>query len=333
MFAVLLMVLAGSSVALGETWPQPHMEGAGAVRFPVDLRNSYAKVVQEVKKFEDRQAHMHARVVSDAELQDMLSGIDLDAQNGNFTAARADIGALQTALDNWNLELSGGTRIGGEETGTVFLPILIYHYTPPNFDEQLTYLEQHGYTVVDLDQAVAGLRGGPLPAKPVVITFDDGFANQMQAFELLQKHNMKATFYILNGGEESKWCIGAGRQYGLPVQPPGGCGDAYLSWDQVRMLDRAGMTIGGHTLDHENLAGLPPEQQRRQIVDSKVQIEQELGHPIYHFAYPYGAYNDTTIELVKEAGYNSAVSTLPGDYQSPSFQYTLRRVRDALQLP
>jgi peptidoglycan/xylan/chitin deacetylase (PgdA/CDA1 family) len=322
------MVVAGS-------WPQPQISLADTVVLPTDLRTSYAGVVHKVRVFEDRQVRMHSQIVAHTQLADMLSEVQLDSANADFPAAKHDVEVLSQAIDNWNLELSGGTVLAAEdEVGNFFLPILLYHYTPTNFDEQLTYLEQHGYTVIDMSEAVAGLHGGPLPPKPVVITFDDGFADQMNAFEILRRHNMKATFYIINGGEASRWCIGAGRRYGDPLQPPGGCGDAYLSWDQVRELDRSGLiTIGGHTLDHENLAGLSEDEQRQEIFDSKAGIEQQLGHPIHDFAYPYGAYDYTSVELVREAGYDTAVSTLPGQFQALDFQYTLRRERDALALP
>jgi peptidoglycan/xylan/chitin deacetylase (PgdA/CDA1 family) len=337
-FAGLLLVLSGSGVVMALSIPQAQTDTLyGAVRFPADLRLSYAKLVQNVRLFEDRQAKSHSQLVSDQTLQNRLSQVELDAASGHFDAARADIKSLSSDLSNWNLELNGGTRlatISGDAAGSKFIPILLYHYTPPNFDEQLTYLEQHGYTVVDLDTAVAGLEGEPLPPKPAVITFDDGFENQMQAFDILKKHNMKATFYIINGGKGSLWCIGAGRRYGDPLQPKNGCGDAYLNWSQVRALDESGLiTIGGHTLDHSNLATLDEAEQRSEIFDSKAGIEAELGHPIKDFAYPYGSYNETTIRLVQAAGYSSAVTTLPGTYQEGGQAFMLRRVRDTLTLP
>jgi peptidoglycan/xylan/chitin deacetylase (PgdA/CDA1 family) len=58
-----------------------------------------------------------------------------------------------------------------------------------------------------------------------------------------------------------------------------------------------------------------------------------LGHPIRHFAYPYGAYNQTSIDLAREAGYLTAVTTLPGDYQPAGSDFVLRRARDTLSLP
>jgi peptidoglycan/xylan/chitin deacetylase (PgdA/CDA1 family) len=266
--------------------------------------------------------------------------VQLDAESGHFVAAKSDINALKQALVNWNFELSGGSgasaqpKVAAVPNSGFYLPILLYHYPPANFEQQLAHLEQAGYTAIDLDQALAGLHGAALPAKPVVLTFDDGFSAQMSAFEALKQHNMKATFYIIAGGEESRWCLGAGRRYGDPLQPPSGCGDAYMSWDQVRTVDQSGLiTIGGHTINHRNLAALSEADQRFEIETGKKELEAQLGHGIVHFAYPYGGYNATTIRIAQEAGYLTAVTTLPGEYQPQGSAFTLRRVRDAMLLP
>jgi peptidoglycan/xylan/chitin deacetylase (PgdA/CDA1 family) len=214
------------------------------------------------------------------------------------------------------------------------VPILIYHQPPADFEQQLLILKQRGYTTITLAQMVAAWSGASLPAKPVVITFDDGFANQMTAFDLLQKYQMKATFYIIDGGAASNWCIGAGRLYGLPSQPATGCGDAYLNWDQIRQLDQSGLiTIGSHTIDHPDLATETAAQQRTEIIDGKTQLEQQLGHSVADFAYPYGEYNSTTISIVRQAGFSTAVTTTPGTLQSPSNRYTLTRIRSTYNLP
>jgi peptidoglycan/xylan/chitin deacetylase (PgdA/CDA1 family) len=322
-------------------WPQPSVSLAGNMVFPHELRMEYSSVVRAVHDFEARQASQHAQVVSTHDLDLQLSRVQIDAASGHFTAAKADIRSLKQALANWNLELNGGTHVGAvaagsgvAAVGTMRLPILLYHYPPPNFEQQIEHLEQAGYTSIDLDQALAGLQGGPLPAKPVVITFDDGFAPQMQAFEILKRHNMKATYYIITSGEESRWCIGSGRRYGDPLQPAGGCGDAYLNWDQVRLLDKSGLiTIGGHTVNHRNLASLSEADQRFEIINGKQALEAQLGHGIRHFAYPYGAYNAESIQIAREAGYVTAVTTLPGEIQTDGSPFTLRRVRDAMVLP
>jgi peptidoglycan/xylan/chitin deacetylase (PgdA/CDA1 family) len=342
-FSPVALALVVSALLLVVAWPKPAVNVVTAASMPTDLRKDYGKVMQSVRALEKRQQDQHNQIVTETDLNGRLSVIQLDAASGHFQAAKSDIDALRKALDGWNFELSGNgygevaaqqqpAATPSRPAGT-YLPILLYHYPPPNFDQQLAHLQQAGYTTIDLDQALSGLRGGPLPAKPVVITFDDGFSAQMSAYNDLLRRNMKATFYIIDGGEASRWCLGAGRRYNDPLQPPSGCGDAYLTWDQVRTMDRSGLiTIAGHTINHRNLASLSAADQRFEIETGKQQLEAELGHSIRHFAYPYGTYNALSIQLVREAGYVTAVTTEAGAYQLPGSDLTLRRVRDAMTL-
>jgi peptidoglycan/xylan/chitin deacetylase (PgdA/CDA1 family) len=151
---------------------------------------------------------------------------------------------------------------------------------------------------------------------------------------LLERYHQKATFFIIDGGPESNWCIGAGRQYHLASQPPNGCGDAYLTWDQVRTIDQSGLvTIGAHTINHRNLPDLNESQQWYEIEQGKQILEDQLGHRVADFAYPYGGFNSTSLTLVQRAGFRSAVTTLPGMYQAQGGQYTLHRDRSAYNLP
>ena len=349
-FTGLMLVIAASIFAVMQNLPQPTGRGL-YTGYPTKLRADYASLQDAVAKLLDQQTRDDASLVSTASVQEQLSQIQLTAAAGNYVSAETQIKQLSSQVRGWQKQLQvglvaaattplptpapGNTAYSQAGNGDLFIPILIYHYPPADLAAQLDYLETHHYTVVGLDSVVAGLHNpASLPAKPVVLTFDDGFANQMSAFQLLKAHNMKATFYIINGGEASHWCIGAGRRYGDPSQPPSGCGDAYLTWDQVRELDASGLiTIGGHTLDHPQLTTLSTDEQRHEIVDSKAGIEAEIGHPIYDFAYPYGNYNATTVSLVAAAGYRSAVTTLPGDYQAPGSQYTLERIRTTIGLP
>jgi peptidoglycan/xylan/chitin deacetylase (PgdA/CDA1 family) len=341
-FAGVAVVLGSSSVVLALTLPQapsrtPVVDNGGA-----GIHAEYTALLSEVQALRVRQAKTEVQVADRDELDALVSRVQLDIDLGQFRQARAHLRSARTTLTGWERkvdELLRGQTLSVGPIGPVvpvgiFLPIVMYHYTPPDFEAQLTHLEQAGYTTITMDEVVSGLHGGTLPAKPVVLTFDDGFANQMDGFEILKRHNMKATFYIINGGADSKWCIGANRRYNDPAQPPEGCGDAYLSWDQIRTLDQSGLvTIGGHTLDHESLAGLTPEEQRHEVVDSKAEIEQQLGHSIRDFAYPSGSYSGTTIQIVREAGYATAVTTNWGRYQDPGAYFTLKRVREAYSLP
>lgn len=250
--------------------------------------------------------------------------------NDQIVVARAKLGDVmnerkrQASLNPAATATSGGAQ----------LPILMYHEPPANFEQQLQHLIAAGYTTITMDQAAAGLSSGSLPAKPAVITFDDGFSSQLNAFRLLQKYNQKATFYIITSGEASRWCVGSGRRYNDPVQPPGGCGDSYMNWDEVRTLDRSGLIeVAGHTVNHRNLASLSADEQRYEILGGKQQLEAQIGHTVRSLAYPYGAYNALSVQIAREAGYTNAVTTQPGTQQTAGGIMTLHRVRDAMLLP
>ncbi len=321
--------MSASSYRLGQPRPVvPHQS------IPLELSQAYSRVNGRISQLVNGRIKAGIVVVSDDELRAELAAVQIQTSLGQFALAKRQVDGLAAKVGQWQDELDRRTAQAPPPvppSGVIDIPILLYHYPPPDFERQLQILVERGYSVVDLDQVAAALAGqGSLPAKPAVITFDDGFADQMAAFGLLQKYQMKSTFYIMNGGEASAWCVGAGRRY----DQPGGCGDAYLNWDQVRALDKSGLiTIGGHTVDHLNLQGKSPEVQRFEIENSKQVIEQQLGHAIKHFAYPYGGYDGTTIELVRQVGYLTAVTTLPGTYQTGGQPFTLRRIRDTYALP
>jgi peptidoglycan/xylan/chitin deacetylase (PgdA/CDA1 family) len=245
----------------------------------------------------------------------------------------AEVAPLSTRSEELSLPSTSETKLQ-PPAGALNIPILMYHKTPADFEAQMMALKGRGYETVSMDTVALALKGGPLPAKPVVITFDDGFADQMQAYDILKRHGMRATYYIINAGERSQWCIGAGRRYGDPLQPAGGCGDAYMSWDQVRELDRSGIIeIAAHTIDHADLPMLTADEQRAELADSKAGLERELGHAVRHVAYPYGAFDATTIQLAHEVGFETAVTTIAGTWQTPGHEYELVRVRDPYALP
>lgn len=210
---------------------------------------------------------------------------------------------------------------------TLDIPILMYHKTPSDFEAQLQHLQARSYTPITMKVASRILRGiEPPPSKPVVITYDDGFSDQLIAYSLLKKYRMVATFYIMPGGELSGWCVGADR-HSLD------CGDSYLNWSEIKAIGDSGLIeIGSHTVDHAQLNALNSEIKRSQIISSKVQIEQQIRREVVSFAYPYGTFDAEAINIVREAGYTSAVSTIAGTAQSTDSLYGLRRIRNAFDL-
>lgn len=351
-FILVAIILLVSAMSLLLSPPQSRLtdsaESSSAIATH-DLAVRYQHLVYAISRLESSETSLNVRVVQDSVLEASLTRIRLDTATENIHLARSEAMRLNSQLIDWQAqafmlaqESSPANSISAainlpllRPTNRIFIPILIYHKTPTDFGQQLTTLKQRGYTTVSLEQVAASFAHQmTLPKKPIVLTFDDGFADQMRAFNLLQQYRMKATFYIIVGGSASNWCIGASRRYNDPAQPAGGCGDAYLSWDQIRQVDHSGLiTIGGHTLNHLNLTQYSITVQRHEIIDGKASIEQEIGHPIYDFAYPYGSFNANTIKLVQEAGYDTAVTTNPGTYQSPSTLYTMPRIRSTLDLP
>lgn len=98
----------------------------------------------------------------------------------------------------------------------------------------------------------------------------------------------------------------------LDVDIPPDLGKALiLSWDEVRAMRDAGISFGAHSLNHPNLTKLPVEQVKREIVQSKIEIEERLGQDITVFCYPNGAFNAKISELVKEAGFHYALTSIP----------------------
>ncbi len=219
---------------------------------------------------------------------------------------------------------SGSTN----QPGTFVLPIVMYHKPPANFAEQMEVLKNKGYTTVHMNDVASFIAGrAKLPPKAAVITFDDGFAVQKDVMGILQKNNQKATLYLIEGGGMSHYCIGLLRKNTA-------CGDAYLSVQDVKnMLSSNLIEIGDHTVDHPNMAALSQADQQFQIITNKAFLEQTFGVPITTFAYPYGNYNGTTVRLLKQDGFLTAVTTQPGVVQSFDEPLLLRRIRSTLELP
>jgi peptidoglycan/xylan/chitin deacetylase (PgdA/CDA1 family) len=130
----------------------------------------------------------------------------------------------------------------------------------------------------------------PPPASPagrdtiVSLTFDDGNADNFDAASVLDQHNLRATWYIPSG----------------LVGTPG-----YMSWDQLQALQAAGHEIGGHSLDHARLDGLPSAELQHQVCDDRRAL-QARGFEASSFAYPFGAYDPAATQAVQDCGYLSA---------------------------
>ncbi len=206
------------------------------------------------------------------------------------------------------------------------LPILMYNYVDaepppagayadgltvrtPDFREEMAYLAENGYRTVLLEDVAAALRGGQaLPAgRLVALTFDDGgLDNYTVAFPILRQHGFVATFFVISGK------VG---------------GEGIMTWEQLKEMRSAGMSIQSHTRSHPDLTGLSAEALRAQLAGSKTDIEGQLGGSVRVLCYPSGAYDEPVMEAARSAGYTLAVTTKPGKDLDPASALELPRVR------
>lgn len=208
------------------------------------------------------------------------------------------------------------------------VPILMYHYvseppedadryrldlsvTPEQFAAQLRWLRDNGYTAVSLDDVYRALRAGArLPERPVVLTFDDGYADAYQhAFRLLRQHAMTGTFFVV-----TEW---------LDQARPG-----YLTWDQAREMAAAGMSIQSHSRSHPDLSrGCDHDCLVYQVLGSVETIEAEIGVRPRFFCYPSGRYNREVMTVLEQVGIVAAVTTQGGTLHVSERPLELARVR------
>ncbi|MEQ8176567.1 MAG: polysaccharide deacetylase family protein [Syntrophomonadaceae bacterium] len=198
-----------------------------------------------------------------------------------------------------------------------YVPILMYHQLGdgPNslyvrdseFYEQMTYLKEHNFRVLNLSDAVRKMQNGEPMDKTIVITFDDGYETFFsKAYPLLRTYHFPATVFIITAQMEDGW---------------------YLSWEQSKILYAGWMEIGSHTKNHHWLAKQSRDVYTDEIFDSKKIIEEQLQVPCEVFCYPGGSYNNAVSETVKEAGYLTAVTTVQGKTSINSDIYQMPRIR------
>ena len=207
----------------------------------------------------------------------------------------------------------------------VHVPIMEYHYirvnpdphdrlgfnlsvTPSDFKAQMDWLQVNGYHAITLDDLRAYFQEQkPLPPRPIVLTFDDGYADfYTTAFPILEAHGFTAVSYVVPGFLDHP---------------------RYMTSAQVEELDRAGVEIGAHTMTHADLTKASPAQLVLEVEGSKNALEKLVGHPVLDFCYPSGKFNDTVIASLRQFGLQSATTELPGTDHTWDNRLTWKRVR------
>ena len=204
---------------------------------------------------------------------------------------------------------------------SVHVPVLTYHRVAPlsavgqldlkvdpaNFAAELAAIHAAGYHTIYQAQLFDALyKGAPLPPKAIIISVDDGYVDDVRTMlPDLERWHMVATFFVITGR----------------MTEPG-----FVSADQIRELDRAGMDVGDHTEHHLDLPELTSSEQRTEIAGSRQVLQRVLGHPVYYFAYPFGAFDAAVVQAVHAAGFTLAYSTAGGTTESTAAPLTMPRV-------
>lgn len=182
------------------------------------------------------------------------------------------------------------------------------------FRSQLDFLAEEGWATPTMGELVTTPE--KWTGRTAVMTFDDGYLDNLSACEELQKRNMRATLFMVSGS--------IGRTPAWPVD--GRPEERLLNAAELRAIQAAGMEIGSHAVNHIRLTEANDKQLRAELCDSKAVLEDALGNEISSFAYPYGAWDARCANAVREAGYRAACTTRTGWILRDSNSYQLRRL-------
>ena len=215
------------------------------------------------------------------------------------------------------------------------IPILMYHKVNPyfyrsglglrvpprDFEAQMKYLKEQGYNTISLDQLMDYRTANkPLPARPIIITFDDGYEDNFRfAYPILKKYGYTATIFLVYNqiGGYNAWDAQHSVAHRIKL----------LSLPQIRVMQKYGISFQSHTLTHRDLTSLNAKDAQSEINISKKTLEKALGMQVNFLAYPYGRRSPITDQMVRKAGYRGSVSTMMGKNSATTDPFILKRLR------
>lgn len=183
-----------------------------------------------------------------------------------------------------------------------------------HFRSHLDFLVAEGWTTVTVSELSA--TAGMCPQRTAVITFDDGYADNLSAWDELQKRGMRATWFIVTGS------IGQ-----APAWPDDGRpGGRLLTAAELCAMARSGMEIGSHTISHARLTETDSSRLFTELSVSKTTLQEMLGAEVGSFAYPYGDFDERCVDAVRRSGYRAACTTRTGWAFVDGDPFRLRRL-------
>jgi peptidoglycan/xylan/chitin deacetylase (PgdA/CDA1 family) len=215
------------------------------------------------------------------------------------------------------------TTVGADGIPERTLRVLMYHkvndvegnsVTVPvsQFEEQMAQLRELGYTPISLDRVIDHyVDGAPLPAGAVLITFDDGYRDNLaNAVPILERYGYPAVLFVPIGYLGGRRPLPHDEH--LAVR---GIVNPTLDWSELAELERAGVRVESHGIGHRPLADLEVDEAAREITLSKLRLEEALGRPVRAFAYVKGSeahYRLVHLSLLRQAGYDIAFTSISG---------------------
>jgi len=185
--------------------------------------------------------------------------------------------------------------------------------SPRSFKYHLSYLSLKGFRFITLDEYIKQTSHS---SKDVIITFDDGFADNLWfALEVLKKFKITPIIFLTVS------YIGIDKIFARYQNKEK---DRFLNWEEVIKMSKDGVEFGSHTLTHPFLTKITRQQAEKEIIDSKKIIEDKTGKEVKFFCYPYGNYNSEIIEIVEKSGYKAAVTNRKKNMKITKF--TLPRI-------
>ncbi len=215
------------------------------------------------------------------------------------------------ALPEARPQLANGTGKSSQHS----IPILMYHnvaarprgvshpglyLTPAQFRRHLQLLCWRGYRGVSIAEGLPFLRGEK-HGKVAILSFDDGYLDNLRnALPILLEFGFSASCYLVSSaiGSHNRWDSAL-----LGIEKP------LMNAAEIRDWLAAGMHVGSHSVSHPRLTRLSSAEKRRELFDSRAQLEDLLGIAIDHFCYPFGDHDAECRRLATECGYLSALTT------------------------
>ncbi|MHB1651169.1 MAG: polysaccharide deacetylase family protein [Desulfitobacteriaceae bacterium] len=201
------------------------------------------------------------------------------------------------------------------------IPVLMYHAIesiPGNslgvpveqFAAEMEYLNSQNYETLTLAEFYTALKAPSnkvvLPAKPILLTFDDGYAdNYRSAWPILKRHGFIATFFVITDS----------------------VGPGMMTWSDLKDLSMYSNNIESHTVHHYDLATLPLANLEEELKQSKTTLEKQLSISVTALCYPSGRYNKQTLDWMPKVGYELGFTTASGKVQKTDNLLLLKRLR------